>query len=303
VKDHPVKRGITVDNAGEFLSKLYHKGYSLTDHELEEIYFALFATERIPDRVLRLLRHLREDLDHGKEFEADADRLRRIVQVLEARGGAGAQQESGLDLLKDVSSYEEFQVELEITEQSVRALFADMLLRGIDSLRYEENHFYDMTSFSGVPSRSLKIRYAYKLSDRQHPLECKFIYKIPINNDKTYRIRSLSIGYDEVAKLLGFVLRDCEQHMLPVFTHNVIGPDSAVTVLLKRYSHTLRTLSLMGPEANVRKVIQDVTAKVPASEVRDPSNFLFINRRLSLDFDYDVLAREELALYRAFSVG
>ena len=33
----------------------------------------------------------------------------------------------------------------------------------------------------------------------------------------------------EVAKLLGFVLRDCEQHMLPVFTHNVIGPDSAVT--------------------------------------------------------------------------
>jgi GTP cyclohydrolase II len=297
---HPAKRAVTVDNAGEFLAKVY-KGYTLSNHELEEIYLALFAAEKMPGRVSRLLRYIEEDLNNGREFLADTDLLRKIAAVIEARG-LRREQTSDIDLLKDVSSYDEYQVELKLSVADVNVLFQKAILRGIDSLRYEENHFYDMASFEGVPARSLKIRYAFRLSDRQKPVECKFIYKVP-RSEKLYRIRSLAINYDAIAQLLGFVLRDCEQHLLPVFTHNAIGPDSKVTALLKRYTSALRTLSLMGPEENVRSLIEVVRSLVSAEEIPDPSNYLFINRRLSVDFDYDLLSQEELELYRLHSVG
>lgn len=293
---HPAKRAITVDNAGEFLAKLYRKDYTLSNHELEEIYLALFAAEKIPGRVSRLLRDIEEDLSHGREFQADQDLINRIVGVIDARG-ITREQVNDIDLLRDVSSYEEYQVELQISNEDTDLLFEKSILRGIDSLRYEENHFYDMTSFEGVPARSLKIRYAFKLSDRQTPTETKFIYKIPMGG-KRYRIRSLPVTYDDIAKLLGFVLRDCEQHLLPVFTHNVIGPDSNVTVLIKRYSTTLRTLSLMGPEENVQGIIDQISEFVLPTEIPDPSNFLFINRKLSVQFEYDLLSKEEIELYR-----
>lgn len=267
-ESHLAKRAITVDNAGEFLAKLYRKSYTVSNHELEEIYLALFAAERIPARVSGLLRSIEEDINNGREFQADPDLLRRIVGVVQARG-LKAEQLNDIALLKDVSSYAEYQVEMKLSKEDVIALFEKGILRGIDSLRYEENHFYDMASFEGVPARSLKIRYAFRVSDRQTPVECKFIYKVP-TSEKLYRIKSLPLKYDDIAKLLGFVLRDCEQHLLPVFTHNVIGPDSEITVLLKRYTRTLRTLSLMGPEENVRRLIETVRALVPAKEIPDP---------------------------------
>jgi GTP cyclohydrolase II len=298
---HPAKRAITVDNAGEFLAKLYRKGYTVSNHELEEIYLALFAAERIPARVSGLLRSIEEDINHGREFQADIDLLRRIVGVVRARG-LKAEQLNDLALLKDVSSYEEYQVEINLSKEDIIVLFEKGILRGIDSLRYEENHFYDMASFEGVPARSLKIRYAFRISDRQTPVECKFIYKVP-TGEKLYRIKSLPLKYDDIAKLLGFILRDCEQHLLPVFTHNVIGPDSDITVLLKRYTRTLRTLSLMGPEGKVRTLVEAIRALASGEEIPDPSNSLFINRKLSFDFEYDLLAKEELDLYRLYSVG
>jgi GTP cyclohydrolase II len=300
-KPHPAHRSITVDNAGEFLAKLYRKGYTISNHELEEIYLALFAADKIPGRVLRLLRSMEEDLRHGKQFEADADLLQKIVSVVSAHG-FNRDQPRDFDQLKDVSSYEEYQLELRLGDHDTDLLFQRNVLRGIDSLRYEENHFYDMASFEGVPARSLKIRYAFKISDPQTPVETKFIYKVPVG-DKVYRIRSLAISYDEVAKLLGFALVDCEQHVLPVFTHNVIGPDREVTALLKRYTPTLRTLSLMGPEVKVRRVTDIVRGVITAEEIPDPSNSLFIDRKLSVAFNYDDLAQEELALYRKYSVG
>jgi hypothetical protein len=59
----------------------------------------------------------------------------------------------------------------------------------------------------------------------------------------------------------------------------------------------------MGPEENVRRLASVVCAGVDAQEIPDPSNALFLNRKISLDFDYDALAKEELALYRLYCVG
>ncbi len=298
---HPARRPITVENAGEYLAKLYRKNYTLTDQELEEIYLCLFNAEQIPGRVLGLLRSMAEDMHHGKEFSGNQEVLRRLIRVSAARGG-GAPEVSDIGGLRGVASYEEYQVELALAERAAEELFAKHILNGIDSLRYEENHFYDVASFEGVPTRSLKIRYAYRISDRTTPTEIRFIYKIPLG-DKEYRIRALDVKYDDIAMILGFVLRDYEQHLVPVFTHNVFGGDADVTTLIKRYSATLRTLSLMGPRERVTKLVADVNGVVNAPEIPDPSNALFLNRKLSLEFDYNSLAREELALYRRHCVG
>lgn len=294
-------RAITADNASEYLAKLYMKGFGLNNTELEQIYLALFNADRIPGRVLGLLHRMAEDMHHGITFQADPDWLKKIVDVAKARG-LTADSVTDIDALRDVSSYEEYQVELALSPQDVAILFDKRILMGIDSLRYEENHFYDLALFEGIPTRSLKIRYAYRLSDRYNPVECKFIYKVPLR-DKVYRIRSLLVGYNDIAKVLGFVLRDYEQHLLPVFTHNVIGPDSKLTTLLKRYTRSLITVSLMGPEENVKRVIDTICGVVTASEIPDPSNALFLDRRLSTEFDYEALAEEELALFKKHMVA
>lgn len=298
---HSVKRAITVDNAGEFLSKLYIKNYQISNDELEKIYLALFEAEKIPHRVSGLLRSIDEDINVGREFQADINLLQKIVGIGKARGQK-SEQSNEFVLMKDVSTYEEYQVELKLSTEDVKILFEKDVLRGIVSLRYEENHFYDMVSFESVPSRSLKIRNAFRLTERQTPEECKFIYKIPVDN-KLYKMKALTVKDYDIVKLLDFALRDYQQHMLPVFTHNVIGPDNGITLLIKRYTNTLRTLSLNGPKANVQKLISIIKDYVPAEEIDDPSNSLFINRKLSVDFDYDELAKEELALYRSYSVG
>jgi hypothetical protein len=62
-------------------------------------------------------------------------------------------------------------------------------------------------------------------------------------------------------------------------------------------------LSLMGPQENVKALIEGVQTKVSAQEIPDPSNSLFINRRLSVDFDYDRLSKEKMDLYKLYSVG
>lgn len=174
----------------------------------------------------------------------------------------------------------------------------------MDSLRYEENHFYDLSYFRDVPSRSLKIRYAYKVNDRQHPTECKFIYKIPIpQSDKTYRIKSVLVNQQEITKLVSFALHDYERHVLRVFTHSVTTKECELTALIKRYSEGLRTLSLMGPEIRVRELVTEICKYFPTQEIDDPSNYRYLNPALSEGFDYELLMKEELALFRLYSIG
>jgi len=121
--------------------------------------------------------------------------------------------------------------------------------------------------------------------------------------DKTYRIRAVDIAEEDVARLLDVVLRDRERHFLPVFTHNVWVADQKVTTLIKRYSGSLRTLSLMGAAAAVNELVGRIRRCVPVREIPDPSNFRFIKPNLSMDFDYESLAAEEVAIFKKHYAG
>lgn len=290
---------ITIENAGEYLAKLY-KDYTLTDPELEEIYQAIFRAPDVPIRVLELLSQMKQDLSDGMAFQANLELLRKIATIAEARGLKYEAVDVGL--LKDAESYDEYQVEMQVTDQDVRALLDARVFGGLESLRYEENHFFDLVYLKHVPTRYMKVRYAYRLSDRNKPIECKFIYKIPIG-ENTYKIKSVLARNDEQTRLLVGALADRERHLQPVFTHNVISPDPAVTALVKRYNRSLRTLSLMGPEVRVRDLIASISQHITVSIIDDPSNYRYVQRSLSLDFTYDELQSEELDLFRSYCMG
>lgn len=292
---------ITIENVGEYIAKLYSKGFVLTDAELEEICILLYAAPEIPGRVLGLLGYLREDMAHGRDFKAQADLLGKIARVAEERG-LNHRHVDELDLLRDAAAYEEFQVELLVNDEDVARLFAAGVLSGITSLRYEENHFYDLAYFKHVPARSLKVRYAYKVRNRDKPTEIKFIYKVP-TRDRTYRIRAVSVPEEEVARLLDAVLRDYERHRVAVFTHSVETAEERAVVLLKRYTKAMRALSLMGPEEIVRRLVDEVRRHAEGREIEDPSNYRYIDRKLVLDFNYDQLVDDELELFRRYAVG
>jgi GTP cyclohydrolase II len=298
---HEAKRPVTLENAAEYLAKLYKK-YSLSDQELEDIYLAISAAEEIPGRILSLLRYLQEDIALGHPFKANLQLLDKISGIGEQRG-VQYEYVNDMPLLKDIESYDEYQVELKITTtDDVNKLFDAGILKAMDSLRYEENHFYNLAYFRDVPARSLKIRNAYRLTDRSRPVESKFIYKLPLG-EKFYRIKSLVMDDDEIARLLVAALRDYERHLQPVLTHNVITIEPEVTVLIKRYNRELRTLSVMGPERRVCDFVNTVRRSVSAEEIDDPSNFRYLNRSLSIDFVLSELQDEEVSLFRAYYMG
>lgn len=298
---HKIKREISIENAGEYLAKVYDKGYSLTDQELQDVYQAIFSADEIPGRVLSLLCDLTEDISRGQEFRANPELLHSISKIPEKRG-IKHEFINGMDLLKDAEAYDEYQTEVEISADDVSKLFEAGILLSAESLRYEENHFYDLTYFEHVPARSLKIRYAYRLNDRNRPFEIKFIYKVPIK-EKVYRIKSVVMSEGEVANLIRDSLRDRKRHLLPVLTHSVRTIEPGVTTLIKRYSSRLRTLSLMGHETKVRELVGAISKNISAREIDDPSNYRYLDPTITVGFDYAVLVEEELALFRPHCFG
>jgi GTP cyclohydrolase II len=298
---HPAKRSITIENVGEFLAKLYQKGFAVPNRDLEQIYTALLGASEIPVRVLDLLGHIKEDMELDKvTFAVDQGLLRKIISIADERG-LSYQHVADLELLKDAEAYDEYQVELAVSRDQLDVLFEKQVLLGVESLRYEENHFYNLAPFPDAPARSLKIRYAYNLTNFTRPFETKFIYKIP-TGESTYRIRSRAIAYDDVARLLADSLRTYEQFILRVLTHNVTSIAGSVTVLVKRYADDLRTLSLMGKVDDVKDFIRKIEEHVRVQVIPDPSNYLYIDRSLMLRFDRKVLAKEEREFFLAHYV-
>lgn len=80
-----LSRPVTVDNAGEYLAKLYSKDHPLSASELEDIYSSLLNAVQLPGRVLNLLASISADLGRGREFPADREALERIANVVNAR--------------------------------------------------------------------------------------------------------------------------------------------------------------------------------------------------------------------------
>lgn len=297
---HEVRREITIENAGEYLSKLYMKGYSLTDQELIDIHQVISSAEKIPGRILSLLGHITEDISVGGKFRANQKLIQAISKIPEARG-IKYEDFVKMDLLRDAKAYDEYQIELKISLDQIDTLFKFGILRHIESLRFEENHFYDLAYLKGVPARSLKIRYAYPPNDLEHPTECRYILKIPLPHaDKTYRIKSIPMSQEEIDKLLRIALHDYERHVLRVLTHSVTTTTPEMTTLIKRYSPDIYTLSLMGDEVRVREFQKTISKHISAEEIDDPSNYRFIDHAISVNFDYGILVKEEMELYRKY---
>jgi hypothetical protein len=296
-----VYRPISVENAGEFLAKLYNKRYHLTDKELSDIYHVLFAAQELPGRVLSLLRYLQEDLTAGKEFRANREMIQMISRIPEEKGLASASI-TNIDLLRDAESYEEYQIEVAASREELDRLFQHRLFIGIESLRYEVNYFYDLVEFPEVPARSLKIREAFRVADPSRAVESKLIYKIPIS-ERNFRVKAVPLEERETSQLLKLVLESFRRHVVPVLTHCVVVEDQALTVLIKRYNAQLRAVSLMGNEAAVNQFLNRLSELIPAREIPDPTNHRSLDPNLSLGFNLEHLSKEELALFRAWSVG
>lgn len=295
-----IKRTITIENAGEYLAKLYMKNFEMNDQELQSIYYALFSAKELPNRVISLLKYIQEDLAYGKQFRANNELLSKIANLHQAKQGPHNFQD--LALFKDSTSYTEYQTEVVISAKEVDLLFKNNIFSNDESVAYEENYFYDLVYLKGVPARSLKIRKNFRLINRDHPTSLKLIYKIPLS-ENNYIIKSITIANEDLANLIGLALRDYEIHFLPVFTHNIATSNNDITILLKRYSNELRTLSLMGEKEKVEGFIKNLRQYVQAEEIDDPTNHRYIRRDLSLGFQYEELVDEELEIFKKYHKG
>lgn len=205
-------------------------------------------------------------------------------------------------MFKDSISYSEYQIELKITRNDIKTLFQKEILQNDESLFYEENSFYDLVYFKDIPSRSLKIRRSFRLRDLNHPINQKLIYKVHINGCK-YAIKAIPILYDDVVNLIELALSNYEIHFLPVFTHNLFSTLTPITILVKRYSCDLRTLSLMGDERKVKKFVKILNKFILTKKIDDPTNHRFLIKDLAKNFDWDKLANEELKIFKKYHNG
>lgn len=294
------KQNITIDNVGEFLSKIYMKDFVLTDEELHQIYLTLLSTKKLPQRVISILHYLQEDFNNKKEFNINIDYLKKILSILKIKHIPD--QIQSLTILKDSESYSEYQIELKIKSNDIKILFQEKILQNDEELFYEVNNFYDLMYFKNIPSRSLKIRKSYRLRDINRPISQKLIYKVHISGNK-YAIKSIPILHEDVISLIELALSNYEIHFLPVFTHNIFSNLTPITILIKRYSHDLRTLSLMGDENEVNKFIKILSKLISIKKIDDPTNHRFLIKDLAKNFEWNKLSRQELNIYKKYHNG
>ena len=267
---------------------------------MHQIYLVLLSTKKLPQRVVSILHYLQEDVDNKKQFNINISYLKKILSILKIKNIPN--QIQNLSMLKDSASYSEYQIELKIKSNDIKLLFQKEILQNDETLFYEENNFYDLMYFKNIPSRSLKIRKSYKLRDIDHPLSQKLIYIIYINGNK-YAIKSIPILHEDVISLIEMALSNYEIHFLPVFTHNIFSNLTPITILIKRYSHDLRTLSLMGNENEVNKFIKILNKFISIKKIDDPTNHRFLIKDLAKNFEWDKLSQQELNIFEKYHNG
>lgn len=199
-------------------------------------------------------------------------------------------------------SYSEYQIELKINNNDIKLLFQNKILNNDEELFYEVNNFYDLMYFSDIPSRSLKIRKSYRLRDINHPVSQKLIYKVHINSNR-YAIKSIPILHEDVISLIELALGNYEIHFLPVFTHIIFSSLTPITILIKRYSHSLRTLSLMGDENEINKFVKILNKLISVKKIDDPTNHRFLIKDLAKNFEWSKLSQQELNIFKKYHNG
>ena len=297
---HKIKGFITIENIGEHLSKLYSKNFVLSDDELKEIYTVISSSNEVPERAASVLRFIREDIELGKHFNANTELLKNLVGLLDTKNKSQSIQD--LDLFQDSKAYKEYHTELRITAEDLDKLFKSGILISDELLRYEENYFYDLPYFSSIPSRTLKIRKAFRLNDIKHPISSELIYKIP-TEEKNHIIKCIKIDQEDIINLIDISLRDYNVHVLPVFTHVVTNRHKDIKTLIKRYSKGLRVLSLMGEESWVKSLVSDISKVFQTSEIDSLSDQGHADKETPTDFDWERLASEETHIYKKYFKG
>lgn len=289
-----IQRTLNLDNVGEYLAKIYKKSFSISDEDMRMIYDVLFSAKVIPERVMSLLRYIRDDLILGREFVVNSQLLEKIANL------AGQAMARGpIDVLDESqeNQYREYQVEIVISDQDAQKLMRAGIITGLVDLSFEQNYFYDLVYLKNTVARDIKIRRKTTVDGRKELLESRLIYKTPVG-DSEYEIKNLAINDREVADLLSNSLEGYEVFYVPVFTHGCVSLyDPSLLMLVKRYSLELRTLSIMGKKSEVERVLSDITKHIKVQVTPDPTNIRTINRNLSLDFDYETLSRQELDFF------
>ncbi len=296
-----VQREINIDNVGEYLAKIYKKRFALSDDDLRDIYEVLFKAKVIPGRVGSLLRGIREDLELGRKFAINHAFLKKIVDLNKKKTNDSP---VGILSLSNKKSYREYQVELLVDEKDIGLLINNNLLGSFSDLSFEQNYFYDLVYFKDTVTRDLKIRRKSKINGSHELIESRLVYKAPVGQNE-YDIRDITITDRDVADLLSNSLEGYEVYYVPVFTHTCARTSKypELLTLVKRYSTNFRTLSVMGEKNQVEAFLKDISKQIEVEITPDPTNIRTINKDLSLKFDYEILAREELVLFKEFFKG
>lgn len=296
-----VNKEISIDNAGEYLAKIYKKDFALSDEDLHEIYTVLFNSKEIPNRTLSLLKYIGDDLALGKTFNVNYVLLQKISSLYETGSSHSINNILNLDRS---DHYREYQVELQVDENNIEELFDKEVLQSLVSLYFEENYFYDLVYLKNITTRDLKIRRKSRINNKHDIIESRLIYKISID-DNTYDIKNIAISNEEISELLTASLQEYEAFYVPVFTHTCETQKELedLTILIKRYSMNLRTLSIMGDKKKVSKLLRDIGKVISLNKIPDPTNIRTIDKNISLDFDYDKLSEEEISLFKKYYKG
>lgn len=291
---------ITLENIGEYLSKLYSKKFVLSDKELREIYSVISNSSEIPERAASVMRFIQEDVKLGKKFNANKELLCKLLNLLDTKARVKTVQD--LSIFKSSGAYAEYHTELQLSDKDIHSLFDSGDLISDVSLRYEENYFYDLPYFKFVPCRSLKIRKIFRINDNTRPIINELIYKIPTEN-KRHFIKCIKIEQDDIVNLIGISLRDNNMHFIPVLTHTVKSKYNGIKVLIKRYSDSLRVISLMGEKKRVNSIRDKILKKTAGKEINNLTDRQHVKEQEFLKFDYNKLTEEEIELFKQYFKG
>lgn len=301
-----VSRIINIDNISEYLSKIYLKNFQLDRDDLRKIYEIILSSEDIPERAGTVILHIEDSINAGKSYGQNEDILLKIIKALKTKNNS-----KHIGLFEDLgNSRNEYQTELVVRDDQLSNLFKSRFIDGLSGLAYEENFFYTLGYLNGIRSQDLKIRRRSKVNprSRERVIDDTIVYKIRMSNG-IFMVRDMLVKDLDLANLMIFAFKSYEVSYVPVFTHtceisqSFIG-ECSILVLLKRYTKDLRTLSLMGSEREVKKLIKNIekdTGKL--KEIPDPTNHTTVNKDLIFEFDYEELASEELNIFKQYYTG
>lgn len=246
------------DNLGEYLTKWLYKSYPLNEGQIRQIVTILEGNEVIPPRAATLVNEARLALVTDQtalegKVNASAELVGLLFKAIAEpiNPSLSGAQAGLLRLLEQASAYDEFQYEFVLDEDLDNYVVENVPPEtpGTIVLWHERNHYFYLPNMSG-DARDLKIRTTYDTAGRF--VTSRLIHKVRLSPNN-YRIRAIQFSDGTIADLLErFVFADYDQRVVQSITYPHSYGELPVKIIIKRYSSTLRTLSIEGAEHEVR---------------------------------------------------